>query len=37
MVTESAFFYLVLLTLLAMILNALLTKSQRRHDHHSHV
>ena len=37
MVTESAFFYFVLLTLLAMVVNALLAKSQRRHDRHSHV
>ncbi len=37
MVTEGAFFYFVLLTLLAMVLNALLAKSQRRHDRHSHM
>ena len=37
MVTESLFFYFVLLTLLMVILNALLTRSERRHDRHSHV
>jgi hypothetical protein len=36
MVTESAFFYLVLLTLLIVVLNALLTKTHRRDDHRSH-
>ena len=36
MVTESAFFYFVLLTLLIVVLNALMTKSHRRHDRHSH-
>ena len=37
MVIESGFFYFVLLTLLMVILNVLLTKSQRRHDRHSTV
>jgi len=36
MVTENAFFYFVLLTLLIIVLNALLAKSQRRHDRHLH-
>lgn len=36
MVTESGFFYFVLLTLLMIVLNALLTKSHHRHDGHSH-
>ena len=37
METESAFFYFVLLTLLIVVLNALLSKSHRRDDRHSHV
>ena len=37
MLTESLFFYFVLLTLLMVILNVLLTRSERRHDRHSHV
>jgi hypothetical protein len=37
MVTESVFFYFVLLSLLVVIANALLTKAQQRHDRHSHV
>jgi hypothetical protein len=37
MVIESGFFYIVLITLLMVILNVLLTKSQRRHDRHSTV
>ena len=36
MLTESLFFYFVLLTLLMVILNVLLTKVQQRHDRHSH-
>ena len=32
MVTESAFFYLVLITILMVVLNALATWSQNRHD-----
>ncbi len=37
MVTESVFFYFVLLSLLVVIANVLLTKAQQRHDRHSHV
>jgi hypothetical protein len=36
MVIESVFFYFVLLTLFIVLLNALLTKSRRRHDRRSH-
>lgn len=32
MVTESAFFYLVLITILMVVLNALATLSHNRHD-----
>jgi hypothetical protein len=32
MVSENAVFYIVLFTLLTVVLNALLTKSQRRHE-----
>jgi len=32
MVTESAFFYLVLVTILMVVLNALATRSRNRHD-----
>jgi hypothetical protein len=32
MVTESAFFYLVLVTILMVVLNALATLSHNRHD-----
>ncbi len=34
MVTESAFFYLVLITVLMVLLNVLATWSQNRHDRH---
>jgi len=37
MVTESAFFYLVLITVLMVLLNVLATRSHNRHDRHSHV
>jgi hypothetical protein len=37
MVTESVFFYFVLLSLLMVIVNVLLTKAQQRHDRDSHV
>jgi hypothetical protein len=36
MVIESVFFYFVLLTLFIVLLNALVTKSRRRHDRRSH-
>ena len=36
MLTESVFFYFVLLSLLMVIVNVLLTKVQQRHDRHSH-
>jgi len=36
MVTESVFFYFVLLSLLMVIVNVLLTKAQQWHDRHSH-
>jgi hypothetical protein len=32
MVTESAFFYLVLITILMVVLNSLATRSRNRHD-----
>jgi hypothetical protein len=34
MVTETAFFYLVLITVLVVVLNALATRSHNRHDRH---
>ena len=37
MVLESSFFYFVLLTLLVAVVNALMTKFERRHDWHSRV
>jgi hypothetical protein len=36
MVAESGFFYVVLLTLLIIVLNALLVRWRRRHDGESH-
>jgi hypothetical protein len=36
MVTDSAFFYLVLVTVLMLVLNVLATRSQNRHDRHLH-
>jgi hypothetical protein len=37
MVAESTFFYLVLITLLMVVLNALATRSHNRHDRHLHI
>jgi len=34
MVTETAFFYLVLITVLVVVLNALATRSHNRDDRH---
>jgi hypothetical protein len=37
MVTENTFFYLVLITVLMLVLNALATRSHNRDDRHRHV
>ena len=37
MITDSTFFYFVVLTLFIVVLNVLLTRTKRRHDRHSHV